>query len=63
MKKGMIVKCKKTHRAGIIVEINPYTYWVEARPIKIVETDRAKIVDIRGFFYSNIEDLKAVYEV
>jgi|TARA_R110001583_G_scaffold12088_5_gene53841 hypothetical protein len=63
MKKGMIVRCEKTHRSGIIVEINPYHYWVEARPIKIVETNRAKIVDNTGFFYSNVEDLKSIDKV
>tara|TARA_B100000700_G_scaffold262960_1_gene299813 strand:+ start:317 stop:508 length:192 start_codon:yes stop_codon:yes gene_type:complete len=62
MKKGNLVKCMKTSRQGIVVDVSPYTYWVEARPIKIVETKRAKIVDNSGFFYANKEDIKIVDE-
>ncbi len=60
MNKGNLVRCMKTNRQGIVVDVSSYTYWVEARPIKIVETKRAKIVDNNGFFYAIEENIKII---
>ena len=59
-KKGDVVKVKKTGNIGIVVKSEWMDYYVEGRPIKIVETERVHLSNNRGLDVIHASDVELV---
>ena len=59
-KKGDVVKIKKSGNIGIVVKSEWLDCYVEARPIKIVETERVYLSSNRGLDFIHASDIELV---
>ena len=58
--KGDVVRVKKSGNIGIVVKSDWMDYYVEGRPIKIVETERVHLSSNRGIDMIHASDIELV---
>lgn len=59
-KTGDVVKVKESGSIGIVVKSDWMDYYVEGRPIKIVETERVHLSSNRGLNIIHASDIELV---